>query len=57
VQQVVAANDLTLRVAEEREGVAGLPAQLGRGLGRVGAEGDQTDAARLELGEMLLQAP
>jgi hypothetical protein len=57
VQQVVAADDLTLRVAEERERVAGFPAQLGRGLGRIRADGDETDAARVELGKLVLQAP
>jgi hypothetical protein len=57
VQEVVAAEDLGLRVAQEGEGESGLREVVPRRLGRIGADRDDPDAALLELRKPLLEAP
>jgi hypothetical protein len=57
VDEVIAADDLGVGIREDGERVAGLAGQVGRGGGRVDADGDRADAQPFELGETLLNTP
>jgi hypothetical protein len=57
VQQVVTADDLGGWVGEEGEGVTVPGATRAADLGRIDADRDEADAARVELGKTVLQAP
>jgi hypothetical protein len=56
MQQIVAANDLSLGVGEKSEGIACLPAEPGRNIRRIHADSYGQDALRLELLQVLLDA-
>jgi hypothetical protein len=57
VQQVVTTDDIGGWVREDGEGVALLGAVRAADLGRIDADRDEADAARVELGKTVLQAP
>lgn len=57
VDEVVAADSLRLGVAQEGVGQAQLANVAAGDLRRVDADGDRTDAASRELGEVLLETP
>jgi hypothetical protein len=57
VEQVVAADDARVGVGEEGVGVAGLTAEIPRGLGRVDADRDRPDSQILEALQVLLDTP
>jgi hypothetical protein len=57
MEKIVPADDLGLRIAQDRERPAGLREVLAIGLGRIDADRDRQDAASLEFGEPLLETP
>ena len=57
VQDSVAGDRCSLRIGEQREGVARFLTQVARLLGRVDADGDRLNAGGAEIGEMLFDTP
>jgi len=57
MKEVIAADDLGLRIAQEGVRPAGLREVLARGRGRIDADRDRPDAASLEFGETFLETP
>lgn len=56
MQEIVAANDFGLRIAEKREVVALLQTKMLRDFGRVDADGDGANALRCKLRETVRNA-
>jgi hypothetical protein len=57
VKKIVPADDLGLRIAEEGVRPSRLRQVLARRLGRIDADRDRPDAARLEFREPFLETP
>jgi hypothetical protein len=57
VEDAIACDGLSLRIGEQREGVAGLVAEVARLFGRVDADRNRLDAGGAEIGEMLFDTP
>jgi hypothetical protein len=57
VEDAVARDRRSIRISEEREGVAGFLAEIARLLRRIDADRDRLDAGGAEVGEMLLDTP
>ncbi|HEV7486240.1 MAG TPA: hypothetical protein VGQ65_11200 [Thermoanaerobaculia bacterium] len=57
VEDTVARDRRSIRIGEQREGVAGFVAESARLFGRVDADRNRLDAGGAEIGEMLLDTP
>jgi len=57
MQDAIAPDDGGVGVAQEGVGPAGLREVLARRLRRIGADRDRPDAARQEVGKLLLETP